>query len=588
MSAQDAGFLEAAPPPDRWPVRVWPGLLIVALVAAAMIVPGLLWPRTPAHFVSLFAAPLVGAVAAVGWWTFAARVRGPFRWLVPALLFVPAVVVGAVWYRGAEMAVAVYALPAVVTAWVLWLAVSWGAPGGVRRGGLVVAMLAVWAAVAMLRFDGADADLVPAFRWFWHPTEEERFAAERGERAKPAPGAPEAQSVVVGPGDWPGFRGPARDGRVVGVTIDTDWAARPPELVWKHRVGPGWGSFAVVGGRAFTQEQRGTDEAVVCYAADTGAELWEHRTPGRFTEVIAGAGPRATPTVHDGRLYAQGATGKLVCLDAATGTPHWTADLTADAGGVVPQWGYSGSPLVADDVVIVYAGGPTGKGTAAFKADTGALAWAAGNAKHGYSSAHPATLGGVPQVLMTSDYGVEAFRPADGKLLWEHAWTIKGMNRVTQPAVLGDSDVVFGTGVGAEQGTRRLRVTKAGDGWDVAVRWTSKVAKPYFNDGVVAGKHLYGFDDSRFCCLDLETGAEAWKEGNYGHGQVLLLADQGVLLVQAADGKVVLVEANPTEHNELGKFAALAGKTWNHPVVAGGRLYVRNGQEAACYRLGVK
>ena len=582
----DDGYSDAAAAPagGRWPVRVWPGLLIVAAMPVVMFVPGFIAPRTMFHFFAWFLAPVVGTVAAVGWWTFGSRVRGPFRWLAPALLLIPPMALGATLYHGREMALALYALPVVLTAWVLWVAATVPLPGAVRKVGLVAVILGGWALAGALRFDGADADLVPHFTWRWQQTDEQRFLAER---AAPAPDAvKDARPVVVAPGDWPGFRGLDRDGRRAGTAIDTDWAKNPPKLLWKHRVGPGWGSFAVAGDRAFTQEQHAAEEAVVCYAADTGAEVWAHHAASRFDEAIGGAGPRATPTLHDGRLYAQGATGKLVCLDAATGKPHWTADVTAGTGGVVPQWGYSASPLVTAGMVIVYAGGPNGKGTVAYRADTGELAWAAGNAKHGYSSAHPATLGGVPQVLMVSDYGVEAFAPTDGRLLWEHVWNIKGMNRVTQPAILGDTDVVFGTGVGGEQGTRRLRVTKGeSNAWDVNVLWTSKAAKPYFNDGVVVGKYLYGFDDSRFCCIDLETGREAWKEGQYGHGQVLLLADQNVLLVQAVDGRVVLVEANPAEHNELAKFPALTGKTWNHPVVAGGRLYVRNGQEAACYEL---
>jgi outer membrane protein assembly factor BamB len=368
------------------------------------------------------------------------------------------------------------------------------------------------------------------------------------------------------------------------VKLDPDWAAHAPELVWKTRVGPGWGSFAVAGGRVFTQEQRGPDEAVVCYDAATGAEVWAFTSPGRFEETIAGAGPRATPTVHGTKVYAQGATGNVHRLDAATGKLDWTADVLA-AGGVVPQWGFAASPLVTEGVVVVYAGGGSGKGTAAFNADTGALVWTAGNAKHAYASAHPAEFGGVPQVLVVSDHGLESFRPADGAKLWEHAWPIPGMNRSTQPTILSDTDVMIGTGVGGDQGVRRVRVTRAGDAWDVKTVWSGRGSKPYFNDGVVVGGYFYGFDDSRFCCVDLSNGRQVWKEAAYGHGQVLGLADQGLLLVQAESGAVALVEANPTDFNEVAKLSALSGKTWNHPVVAHGFLYVRNGREAACYRL---
>jgi outer membrane protein assembly factor BamB len=575
-------------------------VFVLAAAAALMVLPGLVLPRTMVHFLGMFLAPLVGTVALIGWWLFASR--GRVRWLLPALVLVPAGAVLVPLHREKAMLAAVYGLALLLTVAVGWHATTRGLAPGPRRFGLAAAMLGVWALVGMVRIEGADGDMIPTLRWRWQRTDEELFAAEHRSRTVPPTDGQFYAATVLGQNPWPEFRGPARDGRVTGVKIDPD---RPPELVWKQRVGPGWGSFAVIGKgplaldggmRLITQEQRGPDEAVVCYAAATGAELWEHRLPARFEEAIGGPGPRATPTAHDGRVYAQGATGKLVCLDADTGRPHWTADLTADVGGVVPQWGYAGSPLVVGGLVVVYAGGPDGRGAAAYRADTGRLAWAAGKAAHSYSSPHRATLGGVEQVLLVSDYGIESFAPADGGLLWEHAWHAKGLNRATQPAVLGDTDLLLGTGVGNDQGTRRLRVTRTAGGWDARTVWSSKALRPYFNDGVVHGGHAYGFDGSRFCCVDLGTGREAWKEGHYGSGQVLLLADQGLLVVQAENGGVALVEANPAEHVERARFPALTGKTWNHPVVVpavdatgptsrpAALLFVRNGQEAACYR----
>lgn len=563
------------------PIRVWPGLAILAAIPVLMFGPGLFVPRTMVHFISFFAAPIVGSIAIVVWWTMAAKGRGVERWLFPLLILAPTIALTATIFASSPMTVPVYLLPLVTAAWMLGVAATCRSAPATRRGTLLTILVIGWTVVGLLRLDGADGDLLPRFRWCWQPTEEELFLAER-----PAPnGAADGPAVVIQPGDWPGFRGPNRDGRQTGESIDIDWEEHPPELVWKHRIGPGWGSFAVADGKLFTQEQRGALESVVCYAADTGVELWEHREETRFEEAMGGAGPRATPTIHAGRVYAQGATGKLVCLDAATGHPHWVADLKTDADGIAPQWGFSSSPLVIEGVVVVYAGGPNGKGTAAFSAETGKLAWSAGKAAHSYSSAHPARFGGIPQILMLSDYGIESFHPRDGRLLWEYPLLEKGMNRVVQPAVLSETDLVFGTGVGGNQGLRRLRIAKKGDAWDVQLLWASRALKPYFNDAVVHDGHIYGFDDSRFCCVELAGGREAWKDGEYGHGQVLLLADQGLLLVQAVNGKIALVQAKPGEFNELASFPALKGKTWNHPVLAHGMLFVRNAQEAACYRL---
>ncbi len=567
-------------PAGRWPVRVWPALVILAAVAACWVVPPLVAPRTMLHFMAWFAAPILGTVAAMIWWTFAARVRGSFRWVVPALVVVPAVALALTLHKGNEIVVAIFGLMAVLVVWVGWITLSIPFPAEVRKVGLVAGLVGVWGVGAAVAVDGMGGDMQPDFRWRWEPSAEEKFNAER--KAAPKPVA-DGKSVEVGPGDWPAFRGAGRDGLVTGVKLDPDWAARPPEQLWKHRVGPGWGSVSIAGGKLFTQEQRGDEEAVVCYDAATGVEVWEYKTPGRFTESIAGPGPRATPTILGGKVYAQGATGKLARLDAATGQQEWLRDLVADGGTLVP-WGFAGSPLVTDGVVIVTANGGGGKGVIAYKADSGEIAWTAGNGKHSYASPHPATLGGVPQVLVLSDFGLESFR-ADGAKLWEYAWTIPEVNRSTQPAVLSDTDVVLGTGVGPDQGVRRLRVTKAGGGWDVKQVWGTRGMNPYFNDAVVVGKHYYGFDGDRFACVDLETGKQTWKETAYGHGQVLGLPDQGLMIVQDVKGKVALVRADGADFDELAKVPALAGKTWNHPVVAHGRLYVRNGQEMACFRL---
>ncbi len=152
------------------------------------------------------------------------------------------------------------------------------------------------------------------------------------------------------------MRGPTRDGVVTGITIATDWEKHPPRQIWKQRVGPAWSSFAIVGGRLYTQEQRGESEAVVCLDPDIGREIWAHEDAARFWDGQAGAGPRATPTFSDGKIYTLGATGILNCLDAATGAVAWSHDIVADSGAPLPMWGFASSPLVVDGVVIVYAG----------------------------------------------------------------------------------------------------------------------------------------------------------------------------------------------------------------------------------------
>jgi outer membrane protein assembly factor BamB len=185
---------------------------------------------------------------------------------------------------------------------------------------------------------------------------------------------------------------------------------------------------------------------------------------------------------------------------------------------------------------------------------------------------------------MLTERGVFAISPQTQTSMWEHEWPVEGMNRSVQPNVDGDR-VFLGTGFGL--GTRAIKVTRDGETWSTDEEWTSKALKPYYNDFLAHEGHLYGFDGNIFACADIETGERKWKRGRYGHGQVLLLADQGLLLVLSEQGEVVLVSANPEEHEELAKIPAISGKTWNHPVIAHGKLFVRNAEEAACFALPI-
>jgi outer membrane protein assembly factor BamB len=389
------------------------------------------------------------------------------------------------------------------------------------------------------------------------------------------------------PGDWIAFRGADRDGVIHGTNISTDWEAAPPRQLWRQRVGPAWSSVVVVGDRLYTQEQRGGQETVVCYQADTGKELWVHENAVRFSETVSGAGPRATPTFADGRLYTLGATGILNCLDAATGTSHWSRDVAADAGAKPPMWGFSSSPLVVDGRVIVFAGGGNNKGLLAYRCDSGGEpAWNADVGADSYSSPQLTTFGDAPQCLMLTDAGLFAVDPATGSVLWKHGLAMPGAPRTAQPHKIGDGQLAVASLEGP--GVATIRVGRDGSAWKTEQVWATTQMKPEFPDFVVHNGHIYGFDVATFCCLDAATGQRSWKEGHYGRGQVMLLADQALLLVITEKGEAVLLAANPRQSEELGRFQAVSGKTWNHPVIAHGRLYVRNAEEMACYELATK
>ena len=306
-------------------------------------------------------------------------------------------------------------------------------------------------------------------------------------------------------------------------------------------------------------------------------------------EAIAGPGPRATPTFHEGKIYALGAAGRLNCLDAVTGKVIWRRDIVEDSKAKIPIWGFASSPYVAQGVVTVFAGGPEKKSVLGYKADSGEPAWSAGDGQLSYASLQPARLGDVEQLVMVSEQGLTAFSPANGSILWEHAWLLEGgMARIVQPALVDDAGVIVGTGFGNGVSRRWSSSADKGDKWDVKEVWTTRAIKPYFNDLVVHKGHLYGFDGDFFTCVNLENGKGKWRERGYGNGQVLLLADQDLLLILSETGEAALVEAKSEGYQELGRFQALEGKTWNHPVISHGLLLVRNGAEAACYQLTEK
>jgi outer membrane protein assembly factor BamB len=571
---------------SRAGLRLWPAVAIILVLWA---VRG--WASTlgtlPSHFFfGLVLAPVAALLALQMWWLFASRLRWMDRLAGFVVFFAVAaatVVIAGDNFPG--MALILYALPLAESLWVIWLVISIPLAWPVRRAGVLLTFVLTGLLFTLIRVDGMDGSFAAKFNWRWTPTPEAKLMSELKVAPKavvPATGTP-AADLVLQAGDWPGFRGPERDSRLTGVRIRTDWDAAPPREVWRHRIGPGWSSCSVIGDRLFTQEQRGDDEFVVCYDAGTGTEVWSHRDPTRFFEVVAGAGPRGTPTFHEGRIYALGANGNLNCLNAATGKLEWTRNLVAESQAKVPQWGFSSSPLVMHGLVSVFAGGPDHKAVLAYKIESGELAWAAGDGVLSYCSPQPATIGGVEQLLITTETGLTSFDPATGAVLWQNPWPVDGIARVVQPAIIGGTDVLIGTGMGV--GTRRITVDHTAENWNVKEDWTSRTIKPYFNDFVVVGEHLYGFDGNIFMCVSLADGKLVWRARGYGNGQVLLLADEALLLVLTEQGEVVLVEAQPGKHKELGRLKAIEGKTWNHPVIAHGKLFVRNAEEIACFAL---
>ena len=627
-------------PTPRKPLRLWPGVVAVVVQSVFRFVVPIFAPDAAGMGILV---GMAGGLAVVVWWLFFSRAPwservGALVLMAVALVATSRVVHDSISNGMMGMMLPIFAIPVLSLALVTWAVASRHLTSGPRRAWLVVAVVLACGVMTLFRTGGLSGSAVSDLHWRWTETPEERLlaldtarlgsaptalaptapashpAAENtpetrvpapaddrapsgqgpldSDRAKPldvdvaraTPTAGSADPVrAKTDADWPGFRGPARDNIVRGARIETDWSRKSPVEVWRRPIGPGWSSFAVHGNLVYTQEQRGDDEIVSCYNLTTGAPVWMHRDAARFWESNGGAGPRGTPTLSNGRVYAFGATGILNALDARNGSVIWSRNAASDTGAQIPGWGFASSPLVVDDVVIVAASGQL----AAYAVATGNPRWSKPARGGSYSSPHLMTIGGVAQVLLMSGAGVTSVAPTDGTLLWEHEWTGSGMS-IVQPALAANGDVLItgGDAMGG-LGLRRLAVAHGSTGWTIEERWTSPGLKPYFNDFVVHKGHAFGFDGSILASIDLTDGKRKWKGGRYGHGQLVLLPDQDLLLVLSEEGELALVSANSDQFKELARFPAIEGKTWNHPVLVGDVLLVRNGEEMAAFRLSL-
>ena len=383
---------------------------------------------------------------------------------------------------------------------------------------------------------------------------------------------------------WTNYRGPARDGKYDETPIRTSWPAEGLPLLWKQPIGGGYASFVVADGVAFTIEQRRSQEVVAAYDVETGRELWTNGTDAEFRESMGGDGPRATPTWEAGRLYALGAEGDLRCFDARTGKVNWSKNILKDNGADNLQWGMSGAPLIVDDKVVVLPGGRSGKSVAAYNKMTGAPVWKSLNDTQAYVSPMLVTLAGKRQILVETANRVVGLAPEDGSLLWETSWnTDMGIN-CSQPVVVDANRIFLSSGYG--KGAALVEITT--DGGALAARkvWENSSMKNKFNSSVLYNGNIYGLDEGILTCVDATSGERRWKGGRYGYGQVILA--NGHLIVITDTGDLVLVKAAPDKHTEIAKFAAIEGKTWNYPAIAGGRLLVRNQTQMACFDVSGK
>lgn len=463
----------------------------------------------------------------------------------------------------------------------------WKTVLAVLCGGAALAGAAA-ASVRTLEFDG-DMGLVVRYRW--EPTAEERLTAHRLELAATAGTLDFTAVSPTTSDDCPGYRGLDRRGALTGPPLSQDWATAAPRLLWKQPCGGGYSAFAVAGDVAVTLEQRGDNEAVVCYDARSGRERWLHEYPASFFEAMGGPGPRSTPTISEEAVFSLGAEGDLVCLDLATGELRWHVDALPEEAPNV-EWGLSSSPLIVDNLVLVEAGGPQGDGLVAYDCATGDIVWqrpgaaalsgsTSGN-RAGYSSPMLVTLHGVRLVMIFDGEGLRGHVPETGESLFFHEFRNGPGVNVAQPVGFEDGRIFLSQSYSV--GCRMIRVTRAGEDWQSELVWENLNLKCKFSSPVLHDGSLYGLDEGILVCLDPQTGERRWKKGRYGNGQLLLINDQ--LLIISERGAVVLVAADPESFREMTQFPALDyPKVWNPHALARGVVYVRNHEEMAAYDL---
>jgi outer membrane protein assembly factor BamB len=378
------------------------------------------------------------------------------------------------------------------------------------------------------------------------------------------------------PDDWPQWRGPNRDGIATEKGLLKSWPQGGPPLAWQTKgAGEGYSSFAVSQGRLYTLGARADTEYVLAFDAASGKRLWEAQHGRRFSN-DRGDGPRSTPTIEGDRLYAFGASGDLSVLDTATGKPHWTINVLKQYGGSNIRWGLSESPLVLADRILVNAGGTI----VALKKTDGSLIWKTDGDHAGYASAVVQRAGNVTQAIFFTSARALGVDVNSGRQLWSYRPVANGVANIATPVVRGNRVFLSSD---YDTGSALLELTPSGN--DVRARevYFTREMKNHHATSVLVGDHLYGFDSAILTALKFDTGEVAWQNRSVGKGS-LIFADERLYLF-SENGVVGLAEASPEAYREHGRFSIKTGRlpTWSHPVVAEGKLFLRDQDNLYAY-----
>ncbi|MCD6339350.1 MAG: PQQ-like beta-propeller repeat protein [Verrucomicrobia bacterium] len=382
-----------------------------------------------------------------------------------------------------------------------------------------------------------------------------------------------ASSARLGAEDWPRWRGPRFDGISTERGWQTQWPAQGPKVLWRANVGIGYPSVSVSRGKLYTVGNTADVDTVYCLDAASGKTVWTHSYPCIAKDPNGHPGPRSTPTVDGPRVYTLSRLGHLFCLDAATGKVIWSKDFRKDYGAKPPTWGYAGSPLAEGRMLITEVGGK-GSAVVAFDKLTGREIWRAGDDPPAYSSIVPFDFQGKRLLAVLSAAGLAVREAADGREIARYPWKTPYNVNAATPIIFGNN-LFISSGYG--KGCALLRLGPGG----LRPIWQSKVLRNHVATCILWKGYLYGFDESRFKCVEAATGKEIWSDRRYGKGSVTMAG--GSLIVFGNRGRAAVVAPSPQGLREISAADVLRGKnSWTPPVLANGRLYCRVQEKLAC------
>ncbi|HBJ38718.1 MAG TPA: oxidoreductase [Planctomycetaceae bacterium] len=474
---------------------------------------------------------------------------------------------------------------------------------------ITASMLALPA--TLFRIRGFSGEIIPQIEF--------RFAGERQVRKEPL--ATDDQSVDIAdaghiaPTAFSQFLGSQRNAIVQQREFKVPASADAMKVLWRQPIGEGWSGFSIVGGRCITLEQRGNEECVTCYRLADGELLWIHVETARHENPLGGIGPRSMPTIVGDRVYTQGATGIVNCLELATGKPIWRRELLKIAGWQpnasdnAINWGRSGSPLVIDDICVLPLGGPDdiatsattggddaasdrdanviGRSLIALDANDGTIRWTAGDDQISYASPIRMTLAGVDQIVTVNENTVQGHAVGDGQVLWSTKWSGQSNGAANCSSAMQFGQNSFWIGKAYGQGSALYDVNVVDSGLEVSRRWRKpSVLKTKFTHPAIVDEFAYAISDGTLECISLGDANRMWAQPRgtrYGHGHLILVED--VMVVQTEPGDVAFVAVRTDKFEEILRVPALASKSWNIPSVAGRYLAVRNDVEAIVYQL---